>query len=1416
MKIYKHKTKKSYIFINDASEYLETFKIDKFKRKLKTEYFDSEDASDKKEYKKYQDNLLTKGFELFEVTADIQEKTDQLLNDFELNKDHYFIEKNEKSILNSSLIKLHLTNNNSEFQLHRISSELEDDNDNTTLPTLESYMLGYVATERDKLSLQNITGELRFYFNLLFTLGFEPQTEEQLTSLCLAKPITKDTVFDGSLFRHENGYIHVATNYDLKCVKFIIYKITGDTITNAKVSYSILETAEIDDLLKSYKEDEKFEPINEDDFHSQFKAEVKEPVFFYKPEKEEASFPKFPFEVPEEVIEIDAFFNTIIEENKYYFFADTTSENPEEWLVAFMCCTDKKEGWYVYAKPFLLKDLNKKLQKPKEIELKYSSDKKDFGNKQVKAFNKNNLKAIKTATIIEQFSGKTIAELATQKQIETFVDNDYYNAYVFEAFENYACIRGNTINHLYWQFFKDVTERQLWLKENETKNTTLYKDEINFILKHTNHYLEGNNSDIKNLKKKYINDPLLKDRLSKSYDIDKFIESELSYQEGKHVKSDYIFSSKNENYSDKKIIVVKGDLIVDGTLFFKDNSDNYIIIKGDLKAKNLIVNWNCGFIYIEGNIAVENITKSHYKLIGENAKTGILLHQQKDAPDIKSNFKYEYDVSFYSTAITNKAIIKKGSYNSLEWDEEEIYKLLSTNAPFLKDKIENTKTDLDEYYKHKFENRMQDWGYFYPEYAGCEMLSISEDNEIKGNDIYPGGGDWVVNDLRGKSGTYGVSHEDYSIYKLKVKNPTEFKIDYKQKPLKLLVTAEELMNRYIRISMLYMNWAHRKTVSFEIENTDATYQKEKAVFNEDPHLALYWLNHFGATLDARYHEVVQLIEENNLVEKLEILKEPLAFFKKTDAFYNLEISNSSSGNKDEFKDLFLKRRSFLIYREQVYKNYDPKNLELWWKSITIYPKVEENLVVRMRWLKNNLNKCGNWDAFDKLIKEEDKDIPLLSYIFAFNPNTSNKDKTKYADILISELYEHRNHFKTPHKKQFGEILLWDVRDFVSDKAKLKEVAKFYFQGNETCKEYQDIQAVLGEKNENIEEVRTVLESLNTAFEGYDRFNTPTDEKPKYHKNIVAILDTLTPETLVETALNIQNTELAKRYFVYLWNSQITNKKEALLRLFIYIEMSGHDIGKEIFGADFARLVKGDDDPNMEIAQALLTIPEADFRNDSMWQNSKQAAAKFFLTAAHEPKIFSYLIETIKQAPTKENQHILDAVYTTLFSEEYDSKINPVLKFSKEQVETMLETICEWFLKYGYHAEGCRSIYGCSNPLAEEWLKIHLNDKKWMKQFAHISTFYDPLDQELQDAFKSALEYIEQGKHDTYLEFKDEKSHKFWEISFFRDTFNVTYGKVGTKGRESEKSFETEQECYKAGDKLVAQKLKKGYKKTDNI
>ena len=65
---------------------------------------------------------------------------------------------------------------------------------------------------------------------------------------------------------------------------------------------------------------------------------------------------------------------------------------------------------------------------------------------------------------------------------------------------------------------------------------------------------------------------------------------------------------------------------------------------------------------------------------------------------------------------------------------------------------------------------------------------------------------------------------------------------------------------------------------------------------------------------------------------------------------------------------------------------------------------------------------------------------------------------------------------------------------------------------------------------------------------------------------------------------------------------------------------------------------------------------------------------------------------------------------------------------------------------------------------------------------------------------------------TYLEFKDEKSNKFWKITFYGKAFIVVYGKIGTEGKKTEKTFESVEKCEKAGQKLIEQKLKKGYLK----
>ncbi len=63
----------------------------------------------------------------------------------------------------------------------------------------------------------------------------------------------------------------------------------------------------------------------------------------------------------------------------------------------------------------------------------------------------------------------------------------------------------------------------------------------------------------------------------------------------------------------------------------------------------------------------------------------------------------------------------------------------------------------------------------------------------------------------------------------------------------------------------------------------------------------------------------------------------------------------------------------------------------------------------------------------------------------------------------------------------------------------------------------------------------------------------------------------------------------------------------------------------------------------------------------------------------------------------------------------------------------------------------------------------------------------------------------------YLTYQDSKSNKFWEIETSGKTFTVRFGKIDTKGQTQTKEFATEEQCLKEANKLVSEKLKKGYK-----
>jgi uncharacterized protein (TIGR02996 family) len=61
-----------------------------------------------------------------------------------------------------------------------------------------------------------------------------------------------------------------------------------------------------------------------------------------------------------------------------------------------------------------------------------------------------------------------------------------------------------------------------------------------------------------------------------------------------------------------------------------------------------------------------------------------------------------------------------------------------------------------------------------------------------------------------------------------------------------------------------------------------------------------------------------------------------------------------------------------------------------------------------------------------------------------------------------------------------------------------------------------------------------------------------------------------------------------------------------------------------------------------------------------------------------------------------------------------------------------------------------------------------------------------------------------------LEYKDAKSHKFWELAVEGDTYTVRYGKIGSEGQTQTKTCASPAKAAAEADKKLQKKLAKGY------
>lgn len=68
----------------------------------------------------------------------------------------------------------------------------------------------------------------------------------------------------------------------------------------------------------------------------------------------------------------------------------------------------------------------------------------------------------------------------------------------------------------------------------------------------------------------------------------------------------------------------------------------------------------------------------------------------------------------------------------------------------------------------------------------------------------------------------------------------------------------------------------------------------------------------------------------------------------------------------------------------------------------------------------------------------------------------------------------------------------------------------------------------------------------------------------------------------------------------------------------------------------------------------------------------------------------------------------------------------------------------------------------------------------------------------------------------HLKYIDGNSDKFWQIEASDLKYTVTYGKNGTLGTSQTKTFESATECLKNAEKILAEKIKKGYSENGDV
>ncbi len=155
------------------------------------------------------------------------------------------------------------------------------------------------------------------------------------------------------------------------------------------------------------------------------------------------------------------------------------------------------------------------------------------------------------------------------------------------------------------------------------------------------------------------------------------------------------------------------------------------------------------------------------------------------------------------------------------------------------------------------------------------------------------------------------------------------------------------------------------------------------------------------------------------------------------------------------------------------------------------------------------------------------------------------------------------------------------------------------------------------------------------------------------------------------------------------------------------------------------------------------------------------------------------------------------LYQLINNPDYYFKILAIPNLFYEDVE--IDTMVEIFLAVDTQ-DTLNPVYLFEHEIGENPEKLHDSFDDFLANLEDMSENGEDGDSEESESDGEKI----------YLEYKDEKSNKFWEITITGNTHTVRYGKIGSEGQSKTKEFASEEEAEKDAEKLVSSKKKKGY------